>query len=240
MSVQVLCGEGSVPPRTAPASGRLQGRPLLLGVIGALTWEPRSLSQPALANTRTGRTDRDRGFSSLVLLVAALLLTPLIAIPFAVAGSRSRQRVETERARRERRLGLSARRRLLQGSRLRLQPGVGCSYCSTDHNGYDMAQGCGATIYAAGPGRVITAGSYQGYGNAVRIDHGGGLITLYGHMQWGSIRVSVGDSVTAGTPLGAEGNTGRSFGCHLHYEVLRDGVSIDPQPFMAALGLPLK
>ena len=103
-----------------------------------------------------------------------------------------------------------------------------------------MAQGCGATIYAAGPGRVITAGSLSGWGNTVRIDHGGGLITLYGHTEWGSIRVAVGDSVTAGTPIAAEGNTGRSFGCHLHYEVLQDDVSIDPQPFMAARGLPLK
>jgi len=119
-------------------------------------------------------------------------------------------------------------------------PVTGCTFCSIDHLGYDMAQGCGATIYAAGPGRVITAGSFHGWGNTVRIEHGDGLVTLYGHMQWSSIRVSVGDDVTAGTPIGAEGNTGRSFGCHLHFEVLRDRVSIDPQPFMAALGLPLK
>jgi murein DD-endopeptidase MepM/ murein hydrolase activator NlpD len=87
---------------------------------------------------------------------------------------------------------------------------------------------------------VITAGAYQGYGNAVLIDHGGGLITLYGHMQWGSLRVAVSQSVTAGTPLGAEGNTGKSFGCHLHFEVRKSGTAVDPQPFMAGLGLPLK
>ena len=105
--------------------------------------------------------------------------------------------------------------------------------------GYDMAQGCGATIYAAGSGTVITAGAYQGYGNTVRIDHGEGLITLYGHMQWSSLRVHRGESVTAGTPIGAEGNTGKSFGCHLHFEVRQGATPIDPQPFMAALGLPL-
>jgi murein DD-endopeptidase MepM/ murein hydrolase activator NlpD len=119
-------------------------------------------------------------------------------------------------------------------------PVDGCSYCSTDHAGYDMAQGCGSSIYAAGPGTVITAGSFSGWGNTVRIDHGGGLVTLYGHMQWGSLRVSVGDVVRAGTAVGSEGNTGRSFGCHLHYEIQRAGVAIDPEPFMAALGLPLE
>jgi murein DD-endopeptidase MepM/ murein hydrolase activator NlpD len=103
-----------------------------------------------------------------------------------------------------------------------------------------MAQGCGSTIFAAGPGTVITAGEFYGWGNTVRVNHGDGLITLYGHMQWNSLRVTVGDAVTAGTPLGAEGNTGRSFGCHLHFEVQRDGIAVDPQPFMAALGLPLK
>lgn len=119
-------------------------------------------------------------------------------------------------------------------------PVDGCSYCSTNHKGYDMAQGCGSTVHAAGPGSVITAGEFYGWGNTVRIDHGDGLVTLYGHMQWDSIRVLVGDPVVAGTPLGAEGNTGRSFGCHLHYEVQRDDVAIDPEPFMSALGLPLK
>ena len=77
-------------------------------------------------------------------------------------------------------------------------------------------------------------------GSGLAYAHGAGLVTLYGHMQWESLRVSVGDTVAAGVPLGAEGNTGRSFGCHLHYEVLRDGASVDPQPFMAALGLPLQ
>ncbi|WES65975.1 M23 family metallopeptidase [Microbacter sp. GSS18] len=119
-------------------------------------------------------------------------------------------------------------------------PVAGCAFCSTDHKGYDMAQGCGATIYAAGGGRVVTAGAFFGWGNTVRIDHGEGLVSLYGHMQWGSLRVSVGQEVDVGTPLGAEGNTGNSFGCHLHYEVQVDGLPIDPQPFMAARGLPLK
>jgi murein DD-endopeptidase MepM/ murein hydrolase activator NlpD len=103
-----------------------------------------------------------------------------------------------------------------------------------------MVQGCGSTVFAAGAGVVITAGSYFGWGNTVRIDHGDGVETLYGHMQWDSLRVAVGQHVAVGAPLGAEGSTGHSTGCHLHYEVRRNGVAIDPQPFMAVLGLPLK
>lgn len=119
-------------------------------------------------------------------------------------------------------------------------PVKGCGFCSVNHQGYDMAQGCGSTIYAAGPGTVITAGSYHGYGNTVRIDHGAGVITLYGHMLWGSLTVQEGHTVTARTPIGAEGNTGKSFGCHLHYEVRAGGTSLDPELFMAARGLTLK
>ena len=194
----------------------------------------------ALANTRTGRRILV-GALFIVVLVIAFLLTPLIAIPFAIAG----QAVSTAAPNGPLPAVNGAWGYPLAGSYSKGRgfghnPVTGCSFCSIDHLGYDMAQGCGATIYAAGPGRVITAGSFSGWGNTVRIDHGDGLITLYGHMQWSSLRVSVGDDVTAGMPIGAEGNTGRSFGCHLHFEVIRDRVSIDPQPFMAALGLPLK
>ena|GEM_PF-1273204 len=119
-------------------------------------------------------------------------------------------------------------------------PIKGCSFCSTNHKGYDMAQECGAKIFAAGPGKVTIAGAHYGWGNTVIISHGGGIDTLYGHMQWGSIRVHVGQRVTTGTVLGAEGNTGNSVGCHLHFEVRVDGTAVPPERFMAARGLPLK
>jgi murein DD-endopeptidase MepM/ murein hydrolase activator NlpD len=182
------------------------------------------------------------GAASILAFMVAFALTPLAAIPFIVAGSQ----LGTVAAKPE-----SAPAAVIgdwtyplaggynKGRGFGYNPVIGCSYCSTNHMGYDMAQGCGSAIYAAGPGDVITAGSYQGYGNTVRIDHGDGLVSLYGHMEWGSLRVSVGQTITAGTPLGAEGNTGRSFGCHLHFELLRHGASLDPQPFMAARGLPL-
>lgn len=177
-----------------------------------------------------------------ILLVVAFAMTPLIAIPFAVAGAASTTTTTTTDAAPavSGDWGYPLAGGYSKGRGFGYNPVIGCSYCSVNHQGYDMAQGCGSTIFAAGPGRVITAGSYQGYGNTVRIDHGDEVVTLYGHMQWESLRVSEGDVVTAGTPIGAEGNTGKSFGCHLHFEVRKSGSSVPPEPFMAALGLPLK
>lgn len=116
----------------------------------------------------------------------------------------------------------------------------GCAYCSSDHKGYDMSQECGATIFAVGPGTVTRAGAWGSFGNAVQIDHGGQVTTIYGHMMWDSLAVQTGMSVTAETALGLEGTTGASTGCHLHFEVRVGGVAIDPGPFMADRGLPLK
>lgn len=115
-----------------------------------------------------------------------------------------------------------------------------CSYCSSDHKGFDMSQECGATIYAAGPGTVIRAGAWGTFGNVVQIDHGGGVTTIYAHMLWDSLLVESGMNVVAGVPLGLEGSTGSSTGCHLHFEVRAGGVAIDPEPFMAERGLPLR
>lgn len=202
------------------------------------------MGAPAVAaaalNTRTGR--RILGGAILVILLAvAFALTPLIAIPFAVAGSTAgivEPGANPPAASGDWSYPLAGE--YTKGRGFGYDPVDGCSYCSTNHKGYDMAQGCGSTIFAAGPGEVITAGSYYGWGNTVRIDHGDSLVTLYGHMEWESIRVAEGQQITAGTPLGAEGNTGASFGCHLHFEVQKSGTPVDPEPFMAALGLPLK
>lgn len=202
------------------------------------------MGAPAIAaaalNSRTGR--RVFGGAILVVLLAvAFALTPLIAIPFAVAGGVAGPVTPGEKPpAASGDWGYPLAGDYFKGRGFGYNPVDGCSYCSTDHKGYDMAQGCGSIIYAAGSGEVVTAGSHYGWGNTVRIDHGDGLVTLYGHMSWDSIRVAVGQQVTAGTPLGAEGNTGKSFGCHLHFEVQKSGTPVDPEPFMAALGLPLK
>jgi len=204
------------------------------------------MSVPAIATAALGtRTGRKIVIGALVgfVLVVAFLLTPLLAVPFAIAGaglSTAATAVDDDVPVASGDWGYPLAGAYSKGRGFGFNPVNGCSYCSTDHQGYDMAQGCGATVYAAGPGEVITAGVYQGYGNTVRIDHGDGIVTLYGHMQWDSLRVTVGQQVTAGTPVGAEGNTGKSFGCHLHFELRKSGTPVDPQPFMAGLGLPLK
>jgi len=107
------------------------------------------------------------------------------------------------------------------------------------HKGDDIGAPCGAPLYAAAAGRVITAGVASGYGHLIAIDHGGGVITRYGHMYADGLNVRVGDSVTAGQVLGEVGSDGLSTGCHLHFEVMRDGELIDPAPFMASQGAVL-
>jgi murein DD-endopeptidase MepM/ murein hydrolase activator NlpD len=77
---------------------------------------------------------------------------------------------------------------------------------------------------------VVFAGPASGYGNAIVVDHGGGIATLYGHVS--RIGVRVGEHVTAGQPVGAVGNTGNSTGPHLHFEVRVRGVPVNPMPYL--------
>lgn len=107
------------------------------------------------------------------------------------------------------------------------------------HAGVDLAPGCGAAIYAAHEGRVVYAGPNGTFGNYVKIDHGGGWTTGYAHIVSGGIRVRVGDNVSAGTRIASVGSTGASTGCHLHYEVRRNGIAQDPVPFMRDRGIRL-
>ncbi len=100
---------------------------------------------------------------------------------------------------------------------------------SNDHKGIDIGAPSGAPIYAALPGTVTMAGMYGGYGNAVIIDHGGGLQTLYGHMS--SVAAASGQNVLPGQVIGFVGSTGNSTGPHLHFSILKDGAFIDPLMF---------
>ena len=70
------------------------------------------------------------------------------------------------------------------------------------------------------------------YGNYVLLDHGNGYQTLYGHMKYGSVNVNVGDKVSRSEVIGYMGNTGESFGAHLHFEVRHNGTRIDPYPYI--------
>lgn len=95
------------------------------------------------------------------------------------------------------------------------------------HKGLDMTAPTGAPVAAARAGTVIRAGSSTGgFGNVVVIDHGDGLHSYYGHLS--SVDVPVGTEVAAGTHIGKVGSTGRSSGPHLHFEVRKHGVSVDP------------
>lgn len=99
------------------------------------------------------------------------------------------------------------------------------------HRGVDLGlcHGEDRTIVAAFSGKVKLVrnqGRRKGYGKYVIIDHGNGLTTLYAHLA--SWKVNIGDEVQAGDTIGIGGNTGRSFGAHLHFEMKYNGVYIDP------------
>jgi murein DD-endopeptidase MepM/ murein hydrolase activator NlpD len=94
------------------------------------------------------------------------------------------------------------------------------------HYGYDLASTKQSPIPAANKGVVTFAGPLTIYGNTVILDHGLGLMTLYGHLS--SIGVKPGDAVEKGQELGSSGSTGLAVGDHLHYEVLVHGISVTP------------
>ncbi|WP_052520418.1 murein hydrolase activator EnvC family protein [Aneurinibacillus migulanus] len=96
------------------------------------------------------------------------------------------------------------------------------------HSGIDIAGPMGDTIYSAQTGRVVFAGTMNGYGNAVVVYHGNGISTLYGHIRHGGIVVEVGQDVSVGQKIAEIGSTGRSTGPHLHFEVIVDGQKVDP------------
>ncbi|HEY5284848.1 MAG TPA: peptidoglycan DD-metalloendopeptidase family protein [Polyangia bacterium] len=102
------------------------------------------------------------------------------------------------------------------------------------HTGVDVAAQEGSPVLAAAPGVVRSAGRRGGYGNAVEIDTGGGISTLYGHAS--ALAVKKGDSVKTGQPVAFVGHTGRATGSHLHFEVRKDGKPIDPQPALNRWG----
>ena len=102
------------------------------------------------------------------------------------------------------------------------------------HAGLDLAAPEGESITAAAAGIVRRAGRRGGYGQAVEIDHGGGVTTLYAHAS--TLLVRPGDHVEAGDPIGRVGSTGRATGAHLHFELRQDGEAIDPRPALKAYG----
>lgn len=98
------------------------------------------------------------------------------------------------------------------------------------HNGVDIPARSGTPVHAAGGGTVIFSGWINGYGNTVIISHGSGLSTKYAHHTRNN--AALGQRVERGDIIGFVGSTGRSTGMHLHYEVHRNGASINPVPFL--------
>lgn len=98
------------------------------------------------------------------------------------------------------------------------------------HEGYDIAARTGTPIYATADGVVSKAQTVPGYGKLVVLDHGYGYRTYYGHTS--KFYVRAGERVKRGDLIAAVGNTGRSTGSHLHYEVRRNNVPLNPKNFI--------
>ncbi len=98
------------------------------------------------------------------------------------------------------------------------------------HLGLDIVGSYGAPVKAADGGRVVTAGWHNSYGYQVVIDHGNGLKTRYAHNS--SLAVSVGDRVSKGQTISYVGSTGDSIANHLHFEVLKNGVNVNPRNYL--------
>ena len=98
------------------------------------------------------------------------------------------------------------------------------------HAGLDIGADYGDPVHAADSGTVVFAGWMGGYGNAVMIDHGGGMVTLYGHNS--SITVGEGEQVSKGQTIALAGSTGNSTGPHCHFEVRNHGEVVRPLQYL--------
>ncbi|MFI5913396.1 M23 family metallopeptidase [Dactylosporangium sp. NPDC051541] len=106
------------------------------------------------------------------------------------------------------------------------------------HPGVDLGAPTGAPFTAVAAGKVILCRWNAGYGNNVMIDHGDGIVTVYGHAS--KLLCKEGQQVKAGDRLALVGNTGHSFGSHLHFEVRQDDKPIEPLSFMRKHGVDIQ
>ena len=107
------------------------------------------------------------------------------------------------------------------------------------HDGLDLVAAAGTPIYAASDGIVTGAGPNGRFGNWMQIDHAGKVTTVYGHLSEFAAGIKVGTPVSYGELIGYVGNTGRSTGAHLHFEILVDGRAVNPSTFPAVRRLQL-
>ena len=128
--------------------------------------------------------------------------------------------------------------RLPRASRVTSGFGTGREFngqVTSRHMGLDLAGARGAIVTAAADGVVVIVDGFLLGGNVIYLNHGGGLLTGYFHLS--EQLVSVGDTVTAGTPIGRVGATGRVTGPHLHWVVRYGGTSVDPRSLLALPGI---
>jgi murein DD-endopeptidase MepM/ murein hydrolase activator NlpD len=121
-------------------------------------------------------------------------------------------------------MAMPAAGRISSNFGMRLHPLLGYTRM---HKGIDIAAAWGSPVYAATDGVVQFAGRSSGYGNFIKLNHGGGFGTGYGHLS--RIIVSSGQSVRKGQVIGAVGSTGMSTGPHLHYELYKNGAAVNPR-----------
>jgi murein DD-endopeptidase MepM/ murein hydrolase activator NlpD len=112
-----------------------------------------------------------------------------------------------------------------------IEPPVGS--CAHFHSGVDLAAPAGTAVHAVLAGVALVLSSSGGYGLHVTVASGPRVAVLYGHLEMAA--VITGELVSAGTLIGYEGSTGASTGPHLHLEVRRDGVPVDPQLVLPAV-----
>lgn len=119
---------------------------------------------------------------------------------------------------------------LVSGYGIRINPFHKGKY---HHDGVDIAAPRGASVVATGPGKVIAvkrSDLLAGFGNYIEIDHGYGYVTRYAHLD--EINVRVGEKVLKGFKIGSVGSSGGSIAPHVHYEVLLNGVNVDPLQYL--------
>jgi murein DD-endopeptidase MepM/ murein hydrolase activator NlpD len=106
------------------------------------------------------------------------------------------------------------------------------TYAPTYHSGVDIAASAGDPVFVTADGTVVSTDYDSMHGNNIIVDHTNGIRTWYMHLS--KILVAKGDQLTKGQKIGLVGSTGRSTGAHLHYELKKNGVSVDPTPYLKA------
>lgn len=218
----------------------LRGRVVAAAVAaGALAAAGQTLG-PAQAATATsagvalaaGTAPLSAGTGGAALAAPQVLTVAKAADPVVTEQLAKGQRLGAERAARE----AVARRPLYAVPAVGMfTSGFGTRW-GAQHLGMDIANSIGTPVVSVAEGTVIEAGPASGFGQWVRVLHGDGTITVYGHVN--EFIAHTGDHVQAGQKIATIGNQGQSTGPHLHFEVwLKGTTKVDPQPWLAARGI---